>query len=271
MLMESERKIGTINPSIELPETSPDLTCRLYLREISRLGKMEDVQKCINDCLNNEPAIYSSTEEFLTANPNYEKEVNLALSNKEKAAVRSYSGYKFAWINSIARGFWDYEKMGAKTPEVEAEIKETTREIISAIKKAPAPEKDFMTFRGTNLDGFRSYGVNTINDLAKMKGQFMLEQGFTSTAIKREKSFAEREVSDLWIGESNIEMRYHIPAGAEEILALTSDDLSYSPEQTEVLIDHDALSYVSDVNIDGNGHAVVDTILVPRSTYAGEN
>lgn len=269
--MESEKKIERSNLIGELPETSPDSVCRLYLREIARMGKMGDVQKCINDSLNNEPDIYSSTEEFLAANPNYGEKIDATLSSSEKDAVRSYSGYRFAWINSIARGFWDYEKMGAKTPEVEAEIKETTREIISAIKKAPAPEKDFMTFRGTNLDGFRSYGTNTINDLAKMKGQFMLEQGFTSTAIKREKSFAEREVSDLWIGESNIEMRYHIPAGADEVLALTSDDLSYSPEQTEVLIDHNTLSYVSDVDIDRNGHAVVDTILIPRSIYAGGN
>lgn len=113
-----------------------------------------------------------------SANPNYEKDVDQALGNKEKSAVKSYSGYRFAWINSVARGFWDYEKMGRKTPELEEEIKSTTREI-----------------------------------------------------------------------------------------ALAPEDLSYSPEQTEVLIDHDSLSYISDVNFDREGHAIVDAILIPRSIY----
>ena len=251
----------------ELPTTSPDPTCRFYLREIERLGLMSDVKKHIDEALSSESEVYGSTEEFLAANPGYEEKIDAMLSYTEKAALRSYSGYRFAWINSVARGFWDYDKMGRKTPELEEEIKETTRDIITAIEKAPAPEKGFMTFRGTNLDGFQDYGVRDINDLAKMKGQFMLEQGFTSTALARERSFAEREVGDFWIGRSNVEMHYHIPAGASEVIALTSSDLSYSPQQTEVLIDHDTLSYISNVVFDKYGHAVVDAILIPRSIY----
>lgn len=252
---------------LELPTTSADRVCRFYLSDILRRGRMEDVKNRIDKALRTQPETYGSTEDFLSANPNYEENVDETLDYKERLAVRSYSGYRFAWINSVARGFWDYEKMGRKTPELEEEIKSTTRDIISAISKAPAPEKDFMTFRGTNLDGFQTYGIKDIKDLARMKGQFILEQGFTSTAIVREKSFAERQVQDLWIGKSNVEMRYHIPAGADNIIALTSEDLSYSPEQTEVLIDHDSLSYISDVNFDREGHAIVDAILIPRSIY----
>lgn len=255
------------NEKLELPTTSDDTVCRFYLRDILRRGRMEDVKNCLDEALKTKPEVYDSTEGFLTANPDYEEKIDSALTYKEKLGVRSYSGYRFAWINSVARGFWDYEKMGRKTPELEEEIKDTTHDIISAISKAPVPEKDFMTFRGTNLDGFQTYGIKSIEDLAKMKGQFMLEQGFTSTAIAREKSFVNRDAQDLWIGKSNIEMRYHIPAGADNIIALTSSDLSYSPEQTEVLIDHDSLSYVSDVNFDREGHAVVDAILIPRSVY----
>ena len=167
----------------------------------------------------------------------------------------------------MARGIWNYDKLGRKTPELEEEIRDSTRKIISGIEKAPPAQKDFVTFRGTSLSGFRSYGVNNLADLQKMQGQFMLEQGFTSTAIAHERNFAERGVQSLWISNSNVEMRFHIPAGAKDFLALTSGDLSYSPEQTEVLINRNALSYISNVTFDKENHAVVDAILIPRSIY----
>lgn len=265
--MNHEDVLNEKNLVSELPTTSPDPICQFYLREIERMGKLDDVRRNINETINSELATYSSTEEFLADNPGYEEKIDATLTYTEKEAVKSYSGYRFAWINSVARGFWDYDKMGRKTPELEEEIRETTRNIISAISKAPAPEKGFVTFRGTNLDEFRDYDVREVKDLARMKGQFMLAQGFTSTALAREQSFAERKVDGLWIGSSNVEMRYHIPAGTDEVIALTSEGLSYSPQQTEVLIDHSTLNYISDVVFDRDGHAVVDMILVPCSVY----
>ena len=228
---------------------------------------MENVADCVNNALNTAPDSYNSFEEFLSANPGYEETTLQTLNADEKAALQSYSGYRFAWINSVARGFWDYEKMGRKTPELEEEIKEKTRNIISALDKAPAAEKGFVTYRGTNLDGFKTQGIGSLEDLAKLKGQFMFEQGFTSTALNRDNSFVNHEANDLWIGESNIEMRYHIPAGAKGVIALTSTELSHSTGQTEVLIDHDTLEYVSDVNYAEDGHAVLDVVMIPSSVY----
>lgn len=265
--MEREKNFSEEKTSIEMPTTSPDTACRFYLREIERLGRTEDVKQWIETALKTEPEIYGSTEEFLEANPNYEEKISENLESEEKAAVKSYSGYNFAWINSVARGFWDYEKMGKKTPELEEQIKDTTRKIVSAIDKSPKPEKSFVTFRGTNLDAFRSYGISQISDLEKMKGQLMLEQGFTSTALAREQSFVERKESSFWIKSSDIEIHYHIPSGSDDVIALTSDELSYSPQQTEVLIKYGSLSYVTDVSLDEKGHAVMDMVLVPSSVY----
>lgn len=262
-----ERENITSPAEAKLINGSKDSACRFYLREIERSGRTEAVENYLAEKMATQPEVYDSVDEFLAENPNYMQKLSDDLSYKEKVALRSYSGYRFAWINSVARGFWDYEKMGRKTPELEEEIKDTTRTIIGAFSEAPAPEKDFLTFRGTNLDEFRSYGVREISDLAGMEGQFMLSQGFTSTAIRRDKSFAEREVSDLWIGRSNVEIRFRIPAGSHETIALLSDELSYSPQQTEVLIDHDALSYVSNVTFDKENHAVIDAILIPREVY----
>ena len=228
---------------------------------------MGEVSQYISEALATQPEVYGSSEEFLVANPGYEEAVSRSLSPDEKSAVKDYSGFRFAWINSVARGIWDYDKLGRKTPELEEEIKDSTRKIISAIEKAPKAEHDFMTFRGTDLSGFRAYGVEKVSDLANMRGQFMLEQGFTSTAIAREQNFAERGVQSLWINSSNVEMRYHIPKGAGDFIALSSDELSYSPQQTEVLIDHDSLFFINDVNVDKEDHAVVDAILIPLSVY----
>ena len=49
-------------------------------------------------------------------------------------------------------------------------------------------------------------------------------------------------------------------------MALLTPDLSYSPQQTEVLINRNALSYVSEVSIEGE-RAVLDMLLIPRGVY----
>ena len=113
-----------------------------------------------------------------------------------------------------------------KNSDKKRQIKDSTQKIITAISKAPTAARDFTTFRGVSLSGFKAYGVNELADLENMKGQFMLEQGFSSTAIVWERNFAEQEVQSLWISAPNIEMRMHIPAGADNFIALTSDKLS---------------------------------------------
>lgn len=230
---------------------------------------MNNVKECISEALATQPESYDTMESFLTANPGYEETIHNDLDYGEKVALQSYSGFRFAWINSVARGFWDYDKLGRKTPELEEEIKDSTRKIISAIEKAPKVQKDFMTFRGTDLSSFRAYGINEISELQEMKGQMMLEQGFTSTAITREKSWAGRDdmKGTLWINKPTVEIRYHIPAGADSLIALSSSELSYSPQQAEILMDHNSLFYISDVNFDKDNHAIVDAVLIPKSVY----
>ena len=256
-----------VRESVELPNTSPDYVCRAILRFIERDGRKPDVENFINERLSLQPKTYTSTDGFLEDNPGYEAELESALRPDEKAALKEYSGYRFAWINNAARGFWDYDKMGAKTPEAESEVMASIEKIRSAIPKSPASETDFVTFRGTNLDGFRAYGVHELSDLANMKGQCMLEQGFTSTALLREKSFADGETESLWINKSNVEVRYHIPSGSHDQLALFTDGLSYSPDQTEVLINRNSLFYISNVEYPDTEHAVVDALLIPRDIY----
>lgn len=250
----------------KLPTTSPDWGCRFYLEEIQRRGFMGQVESFVKEKRFLSPKHYASVEEFEIDNPDYYSAIDNSLTYGQKSALREYSGYRFAWLNSVERGFWDYDKMGRKTPELEAEIKKTNDQIDEAITSAPTLKCDLLSFRGTNLDAFRKYGISNVGDLVKLNGEFFLEYGFTSTALLRERSFADREFDDFWIGKSNIEIRYHIPAKCHDAIALFTDDLSYSPNQTEILINRHSLNYVTNVKVDGD-HALIDMLMIPREVY----
>lgn len=254
----------------ELPTTSVNGDCEFYLKEIERCGRMEKVAHFIDEKLAVQPKLYHSTEGFYADNPDYIDDLMANLDANEVNSLKKYTGTGvtgFVGINTVARGFWDYEKMGRSDAETKAEINDTITFIDEAISKSPSPSEDFLTFRGTNLDAFRKYNINNIADLQSLKGEFYLERGFVSTALNRENSFADREDTGLWFGGSNIEVRYHIPAGSHDFVALFTDELSYSPQQTEVLINRWSLFYVSDVRVDENKHAIVDMLLLPKDLY----
>lgn len=258
---------GEGKPLTELPHTSKDSMTSFYLRAIGREGKAEAVVDFINQQLEAEPKRYDSADEFLADNPNYLEQADGSISSEQKAALRDYSSYNFAWINTVERGFWDYEKLGRKTPEKEAECKATARNIDQAICAAPAPTEDFETVRGTDLSGFAQFGVHNIAELEQMEGQMMVERSFTSTALKKGNSFVGHE-GTLWIGSNNVEIHYRLPAGYKTSIAMLNNELSYSPGQTEVLINRSMLSYISNVEIDESGeHAKMDVIVVPFELY----
>lgn len=251
----------------ELPRESADVMTGFYLRELERSGKAGEVLDFINDKLGGEAKRYDSAEEFAADNPDYFEQVSENVSSEQKAALRDYSSYNFAWINTVERGYWDYEKLGKQTPEKMAEIEATSRNIDRAICAAPAPKEDIETVRGTDLSGFAQFGVHSIAELQNMQGQMMVECGFTSTALKKEKSFVGHE-GTLWIGSNNVEMHYHLPAGYKTSIAMLNGELSYSPGQTEVLINRGMMSYVKNVEISEDGkNATMDVIVIPFELY----
>ena len=251
----------------ELPHESVDDITGFYLREIERRGKAGEVVEFINDQPGGEAKHYDSAEEFLADNPDYFEQIDTTVSPEQKAALRDYSSYTFAWINTVERGFWDYEKLGKRTPERMAEIRTTASNIDQAIIMAPAPKADFETIRGTDLSGFARFGVHSIAELVQMQGQMIVEQGFTSTTLKKENSFVGHE-GTLWIGANNVEIHYHLPAGYKTSIAMLNHELSYSPGQTEVLINRATMMYVSKVEIAEDGQrATMDMIVIPAELY----
>ncbi len=251
---------------ITLPSTSADTTCRFYLKEINRQNTAKDVKEYLLRAMKTRAKAYDTIETFGDDNTEYSYRLNGLLSDDEKKSLLWYSSIDgFVGINSLSRGFWNYDKLGVRTEEAVKEIKQDSKNIENAIKRAPVPRRDFFTYRGTNLAAFGKYGIKAVGELSKMEGQFMLEQGFTSTAILKEKSFIEK-TGDFYSEASNIEMHYYVPAGYHSGVALLSPEVTYYPDQTEYLIDKGTLMYISGVSFSGD-KAVVDAIVIPTEIY----
>ena len=65
----------------------------------------------------------------------------------------------------------------------------------------------------------------------------MYEQGFTSTSLKEESSYFKTQ-------GCNIEIRYLIPKDSKDGISLINDELSYSTNQNEYLLDKGSLSKI---------------------------
>lgn len=260
-LVENTPFAGDSTPSSpSLPTTSPNRRCNLLLRFIEKDGHMDDIQKFLEQ---------TSSREYNDNFPeDYTAAVDSSLNPTEKAALKYYSGYNYNLINQVARGQWDYDSLGTKTPEKLAQAESTIEQIDQAIHASPAPDIDFTTYRGTNLDSFLGYNINSIDDLANLEGQFFLETGFCSTSLSPKTSFFDRDFDNPLRKPCNIQIKYSIPKEYNNGIGLFTKDLSYNPEQEEFLIGRHSLSYITDVSISpDHAHATIETTLIPDKVY----
>ena len=252
----------------ELPKTSPNFACRLFIRELIRENAMEKVGDFLDEAEQRDYASFDSEEELLKATQEYQEAVSETLTYEEKDALKNYSGYSYKYINQFARGIWNYELLGERTPESIQKAESETQLLSRAIDRAPAIGADIKTSRGTSLENFRGYEISELADLPKLEGQFFLESGFTSTAIVPEKGFAGRELDDPMRQKCNIEIVYLIPGETEDAVALLTDEVSYSPGQTEYLLQKGTLSFVKEVKVDAeHNSAQLLMVVIPRNVY----
>jgi hypothetical protein len=257
----------------ELSMKSKDRACNFFLEYIEGTGKTEKIAHFIDEKLAITPKQYTSADEFLEDNPGYVQDIWRHLTQPQRDAIKQYTGVDpnsgFSAVNCVARGFWDFEKLGPQGNR-ESRIKKRIDLIAEAIPLVSPAKQDYIVFRGDNLDGFKSFGVFNLQDLQKMKGQFYLDEGFHSTALLQEKSFATDKTSTLWIGKSNIEIEIQIPKDSRDSIALLTEDLSYSPELTEVLLNRRTLCYISEVEVSGQ-EAKMKMLVIPRDLYDSPN
>lgn len=195
----------------------------------------------------------ASLDEFLSS-----------LQEEELLNLRSYTGYNFWNINAVLRNNWSYETNGILTPDKIKNYRKMSEVVSNILDKFRGPSIDFVVFRGTTIDAFSSYGINDLSDFETLKDKFLYEQGFTSTSILEVASYFKKTLEDGRF--CNVGIRYLIPSENNDGALLMDNNLSYSVNQNEFLLNKGALSKVIDIKIDNNT-AILTVVLVPKKVY----
>lgn len=187
-------------------------------------------------------------------------------SYEDMDVLKSYSGISFKDINAILRNNWTYDNNGLLTEEKRKYSQEAADKIRKIILKSPQVPTNMRVFRGVSLSNFRDYGITRIEDLVKIKGEYYHDGGFTSTALLRDRSFFNRPLD--WHDTCNIEIEYLIPEEYSDGVPMLTSELSYSPVQTEYLLNSDNLSKIVDVKISPNkDSAHITMVLIPEKVW----
>ena len=188
------------------------------------------------------------------------------LSRTEYLILRNYTGFNFKGINSILRNKWNKKYNGLLDEEKEYRFRSNADNISDLIKKFPKNKKAFKVYRGVTIDAFKDYGIDNLDELIFMKGNYIYEKGFTSTSLIRETSYFDKEVDgELY----NIELEIVVPKDSQEGMPLTGYELSYSPGQNEYVFDRESLIKIIDVKIENN-YAYLKGVLIPKKLYKNE-
>lgn len=199
----------------------------------------------------------------------FEENVSEFLNNvtpDELLDLRTYTGYYFKNINAVLRNTWNYEENGRLTEEEIKKYRILSDNISSILNKFPSPNYNFTTYRGTTIDSFSKYGITSVGELEKLKGKYMYEQGFTSTSVIEDTCYFNKKLDT---GKNyNVEIRYLITPEYDEGALLLNNDMSYSVNQNEYLINKGSLSKVIDVEINNElNQAILTVIIIPRKKW----
>lgn len=188
------------------------------------------------------------------------------LTEEELLDLRTYTGYNFKNINAVLRGNWNYEINGMLTFDKKEEFRKLADSVKKILDRFNMPQIDFISFRGTTIDAFNSYGISELSQLQSLNGKFLYDHGFTSTSILEETCYFGKTLDD---GRNcNVEIRYLIPAESNDGALLINNNVSYAVSQNEFLLNSGSLSKVIDVNVDTNSNTAVITVaLVPKMVY----
>lgn len=189
-----------------------------------------------------------------------------SLSEQELLDLRTYTGYQFRNINNILRNTWNYEENGVLNDEIKIKYMLLAEKISRIISKYKAPNINFVTYRGTDIFAFKNYGIKELADLEKLKGNYLYEEGFTSTSLIEENSYFGKQLDDGRL--CNVEIKYFVMNECEDGALLYNQNLSYSDTQIEYVLDKSALGKVTNVEINQNNNtAIISVIVIPKSRW----
>ena len=235
-----------------MTETGVSKNVEKMLKFIST-DKINAIDKFYNDCLERDYTEFKDAELALM-------NINVpTLSEEDADVLLNYSGYNYKNINNVLRNRWNYEENGLADKAYYAEIANRIKSIINNNQTSIGNCK---LFRGVSLEYLKEYGITSLDDIEKLRGNILLDKGFVSTSLVDEKCFYKKE-NDLGINY-NVKIEYLVPEEFEDGICLSS--LSYSPGQCEYLINAWNMARVVDVIHDENG-AILKAILIPKKIY----
>ena len=253
----------------DIPDTSENRICRYYAKALSEGERKDLTLDYLNDALNREYDDYKSLDDFNKANPDYLDQFLSELNYADQESLKRYTGYNYRAWNTYLRKGWNYDEHGAYDAAKKQDYEDDIEKINKIIESSPKAESDFYTYRGVNIEAFEDYGVKSVAELSKMKGQLYLEKGFTSTAISLEQSFIGREeFDDVRRKPCNVGIRYMIPKGTNEGVVIPRGPISYAHLTDEYTLHSSALSYIDNVEIsEDEKNATISCVVIPREYY----
>ena len=236
---------------------------------LNNLGSenVQELSSYIEQVLKEEFVEFTSVEQINKTFLEIVRDYIDSLSLKELSDLRFYTGYEYRFINNTMRNKWNYEENGLLTTEKKEYYQQLGESIKKIIDKFPSLNINIKSYRGISIKAFYDYGITTISDLSLMQGQYIYEQGFTSTSLLRNNSYFRRK--DLeWHDTCNIEIEYFIPSLCQDGAILLSDVLSYSKSQLEYILNCGSLSKIIKVEINEEQNtAKLSAILLPKSLW----
>lgn len=259
------------NAPVNFPTTSSDQTCNFYLKELERMGRTQDVANFLRDTEKRDfqKLDGAGLQAYIET---YNAYVGSQFSADDNEVLKRYSGFGSTAVNQVARGYWDYDRLGRQTPELVKEVNDDIQKLSETINNTPSGQMDIVTYRGTTPENFRGfYDSSTLENILSLQGQIIHDAGFVSTTLNEEENFANKEFDGPMYKPKNVLIKYKIPAEARETVGLLSSDTTYSPNECEILIDKGSLFYVSKVEMGndskGQQRVCMEMTLIPRSIY----
>ena len=224
---------------------------------------LEDINNYINKIQREKFNIFDNNSILSFFN---NEELYSNISNQEIELIRYYTGIAYRKINAILRDNWNYETNGLLTDEKKDEYRKLSSDISSVIDRIPPLKNNIITYRGSTLSPFKRYGINSLEDLLSLNGEYYYEQAFTSTSLIREASFFDRALE--WHSKCDIEIAYLIPKDSNEGIPLLDSNTSYSKQQSEYLINKGSLSKIKDVKLSPDKtKAYITMLLIPKRIW----
>lgn len=198
---------------------------------------------------------FSDIDHALIQMPSY------SLSYDDVQAISHYSGLGYFSINRAAKNMWNYEDNGSidRRKMFEGYVEELS----TAISNNGKSIGDVKVYRGVPVKYFRSYGINSIDEIDNLNGKYLLDKGFVSTSLVEEDSFFDKNPNNGI--NYNVKIEYLVPEEFTDGICIVRD--SAFKNESEYLINTWNLAQVVEVERIGSDKAKITALLVPKKVY----